>query len=90
MLGRDSMILHFIFFPRAYPIDYYPARSRQAAAIMHMIMNNLDPHVAQFPHELVTYGGNGQVFSNWAQVSGAATLPFREDEGVMGKTCSCV
>lgn len=45
---------------------------------MHMIMNNLDPHVAQFPHELVTYGGNGQVFSNWAQVSGAATLPFRE------------
>lgn len=35
---------------------------------MHMIMNNLDPHVAQFPHELVTYGGNGQVFSNWAQV----------------------
>ncbi|PVD24210.1 hypothetical protein C0Q70_14680 [Pomacea canaliculata] len=52
---------------RAYPIDYYPARSRQAAAIMHMIMNNLDPHVAQFPHELVTYGGNGQVFSNWAQ-----------------------
>lgn len=36
---------------------------------MHMIMNNLDPSVAQFPHELVTYGGNGQVFSNWAQVS---------------------
>jgi len=35
---------------------------------MHMIMNNLDPRVAQFPHELVTYGGNGQVFSNWAQV----------------------
>ncbi|XP_013404401.1 urocanate hydratase-like, partial [Lingula anatina] len=52
---------------RAYPIDEYPARSRQAAAIMHMIMNNLDPRVAQFPHELVTYGGNGQVFSNWAQ-----------------------
>ena len=36
---------------------------------MHMIMNNLDPHVAQFPQELVTYGGNGQVFSNWAQVT---------------------
>lgn len=52
---------------RAYPIDEYPARCRQAAAIMHMIMNNLDPSVAQFPHELVTYGGNGQVFSNWAQ-----------------------
>ncbi|XP_058956426.2 urocanate hydratase [Pocillopora verrucosa] len=52
---------------RAYPIDEYPARSRQAAAIMLMIMNNLDPRVAQFPHELVTYGGNGQVFSNWAQ-----------------------
>jgi hypothetical protein len=53
---------------RAYPIDEYPARCRQAAALMHMIMNNLDPRVAQFPQELVTYGGNGQVFSNWAQV----------------------
>ncbi|KAL3853393.1 hypothetical protein ACJMK2_016936 [Sinanodonta woodiana] len=52
---------------RAYPIEEYPAVSRQAAAIMHMIMNNLDPLVAQFPQELVTYGGNGQVFSNWAQ-----------------------
>ncbi|EDO46925.1 predicted protein [Nematostella vectensis] len=52
---------------RAYPIDEYPAQTHQAAAIMHMIMNNLDPRVAQFPHELVTYGGNGQVFSNWAQ-----------------------
>ncbi|MBN3311850.1 HUTU hydratase, partial [Atractosteus spatula] len=52
---------------RAYPIDQYPCRTRQAAAIMHMIMNNLDPAVAQFPQELVTYGGNGQVFSNWAQ-----------------------
>eukprot|EP00794_Sanderia_malayensis_P006362 gene6362-7090_t len=52
---------------RAYPIDSYPAVSRQAASVMHMIMNNLDPRVAQFPHELVTYGGNGQVFSNWAQ-----------------------
>lgn len=38
------------------------------AAIIHMIFNNLDPQVAQFPEELVTYGGNGQVFSNWAQV----------------------
>ncbi|XP_063116265.1 urocanate hydratase [Cavia porcellus] len=52
---------------RAYPIEQYPCRTRAAAAIMHMIMNNLDPAVAQFPQELVTYGGNGQVFSNWAQ-----------------------
>ncbi|KAL2091216.1 hypothetical protein ACEWY4_013479 [Coilia grayii] len=52
---------------RAHPIDEYPCRSRQAAVIMLMIMNNLDPAVAQFPQELVTYGGNGQVFSNWAQ-----------------------
>nr|XP_023661226.1 urocanate hydratase [Paramormyrops kingsleyae] len=52
---------------RAYPIDQYPCRTRQSAAIIHMIMNNLDPAVAQFPQELVTYGGNGQVFSNWAQ-----------------------
>ncbi|KAG2471466.1 HUTU hydratase, partial [Polypterus senegalus] len=52
---------------RAYPIDRYPCKTKQAAAIMHMIMNNLDPCVAQFPQELVTYGGNGQVFSNWAQ-----------------------
>ncbi|KAJ7359058.1 Urocanate hydratase [Desmophyllum pertusum] len=52
---------------RAYPIDEYPAKTKQAAAIMLMIMNNLDSRVAQFPHELVTYGGNGQVFSNWAQ-----------------------
>ncbi|XP_023230308.1 urocanate hydratase-like [Centruroides sculpturatus] len=52
---------------RAYPIDQYPAKCQKAAAIMLMIMNNLDPKVAQFPHELVTYGGNGQVFSNWAQ-----------------------
>ena len=40
---------------------------------MHMIMNNLDPRVAQFPQELVTYGGNGQVFSNWAQVNSIGT-----------------
>uniref|UniRef100_A0A8C8D1P9 Urocanate hydratase n=1 Tax=Oncorhynchus tshawytscha TaxID=74940 RepID=A0A8C8D1P9_ONCTS len=52
---------------RAYPIDQYPCRTRQAASIMLMIMNNLDHAVAQFPQELVTYGGNGQVFSNWAQ-----------------------
>ncbi|XP_015284860.1 PREDICTED: urocanate hydratase [Gekko japonicus] len=52
---------------RAYPIQEYPCQTIQAAAVMHMIMNNLDPAVAQFPQELVTYGGNGQVFSNWAQ-----------------------
>uniref|UniRef100_A0A8C5ZHD9 Urocanate hydratase 1 n=1 Tax=Marmota marmota marmota TaxID=9994 RepID=A0A8C5ZHD9_MARMA len=52
---------------RAYPLQQYPSRTRAAAAIMHMIMNNLDPAVAQYPQELVTYGGNGQVFSNWAQ-----------------------
>ncbi|XP_076697277.1 urocanate hydratase isoform X1 [Callospermophilus lateralis] len=52
---------------RAYPLQQYPSRTRAAAAIMHMIMNNLDPTVAQYPQELVTYGGNGQVFSNWAQ-----------------------
>jgi len=52
---------------RARHIDEYPARSRQAAAIMLMIQNNLDPAVAQHPHELITYGGNGTVFQNWAQ-----------------------
>lgn len=52
---------------KAYPLDAYPAKSNQAASIMLMIMNNLDPNVAQFPHELITYGGNGSVFQNWAQ-----------------------
>ena len=51
----------------ARPINEYPHRSRQAAAIMLMIQNNLDPRVAQHPHELITYGGNGAVFQNWAQ-----------------------
>ncbi|MFN7117964.1 MAG: urocanate hydratase [Saprospiraceae bacterium] len=51
----------------ARPIDDYPHRSRQAAAIMLMIQNNLDPKVAKYPHELITYGGNGAVFQNWAQ-----------------------
>lgn len=51
----------------ARPIEEYPANSRQAAAIMLMIQNNLDPAVAQHPHELITYGGNGAVFQNWAQ-----------------------
>jgi urocanate hydratase len=51
----------------ARPISDYPSKSRQAAAIMLMIQNNLDDAVAQHPHELITYGGNGGVFSNWAQ-----------------------
>ena len=51
----------------ARPISEYPAKSKQAAAIMLMIQNNLDYAVAQHPHELITYGGNGAVFSNWAQ-----------------------
>ena len=51
----------------ARSLDEYPARCRQAAAIMLMIQNNLDPAVAQHPYELITYGGNGTVFQNWAQ-----------------------
>jgi len=51
----------------ARPIDAYPHKTKQAAAIMLMITNNLDPAVAQHPHELITYGGNGAVFQNWAQ-----------------------
>jgi len=51
----------------ARPIGEYPHRSVQAAAIMLMVQNNLDPAVAQHPHELITYGGNGAVFQNWAQ-----------------------
>ena len=51
----------------ARPIDHYPTKSKQAAAIMLMIQNNLDKAVAQHPHELITYGGNGAVFQNWAQ-----------------------
>ena len=54
---------------RAQPIDEYPAKCKDGAAIMLMICNNLDERVAQFPHELVTYGGNGQVFSNWYSIS---------------------
>ena len=51
----------------ARPIGAYPAQCREAAAIMLMIQNNLDPKVAQHPDELITYGGNGAVFQNWAQ-----------------------
>jgi urocanate hydratase len=51
----------------ARPIHEYPGKCMQAKAIMHMIQNNLDYRVAQHPHELITYGGNGAVFQNWAQ-----------------------
>lgn len=56
---------HYDMYAR--PVEQYPARCKQAAAIMMMIQNNLDPAVAQHPHELITYGGNGAVFQNWAQ-----------------------
>jgi urocanate hydratase len=52
---------------KARPMDDFPHRSKQAAAIMLMVSNNLDMDVAQHPHELITYGGNGAVFQNWAQ-----------------------
>lgn len=51
----------------ARPLSEYPYKSKQAGAIMHMLSNNLDYAVAQHPHELITYGGNGAVFQNWAQ-----------------------
>ena len=57
-------------FPlKAYPIQHFPAKTLEGRAIMLMVCNNLDHAVAQFPQELVTYGGNGQVLSNWAQVN---------------------
>ena len=68
------LLIHYAFlekrnlFISAYPLDDIKAKTREGASIIHMILNNLDPKVAQFPQELVTYGGNGQVFSNWAQV----------------------
>lgn len=70
-LNRYGRIYMYRFRPDyemyARPIDEYPANSKQAAAIMLMIQNNLDYAVAQHPHELITYGGNGAVFQNWAQ-----------------------
>jgi len=70
-LNEDGRILMRRYRPHyamhARPIGDYPAKSRHAAAIMLMIQNNLDPLVAQHPYELVTYGGNGAVFQNWAQ-----------------------
>ena len=66
--GRVYMYRYRPEYPMyARPIDAYPYRSRQAAAIMLMIQNNLDPKVAKYPQELITYGGNGAVFQNWAQ-----------------------
>lgn len=55
------------YIMKARHIEDFPYRSKHAAAIMLMISNNLDPEVAQHPHELITYGGNGAVFQNWAQ-----------------------
>lgn len=70
-LRRYGRIYMYRFMPSydmyARPIEEYPVRSRQAASIMLMIQNNLDPAVAQHPQELITYGGNGGVFQNWAQ-----------------------
>jgi urocanate hydratase len=70
-LNRCGRIYMYRFRPqyemKARPISEYPARSPQAASIMLMIQNNLDPAVAQHPYELITYGGNGAVFQNWAQ-----------------------
>ena len=66
--GRIYMHRYRPKYPmHARPIDEYPCQSKQAASIMLMIQNNLDPAVAQHPHELITYGGNGGVFQNWAQ-----------------------
>lgn len=66
--GRIYMYRFMPDYPfYARPISEYPAKSKQAAAIMLMIQNNLDPAVAQHPEELITYGGNGAVFQNWAQ-----------------------
>eukprot|EP01104_Vermistella_antarctica_P002628 TRINITY_DN12846_c0_g1_i1.p1 TRINITY_DN12846_c0_g1~~TRINITY_DN12846_c0_g1_i1.p1 ORF type:complete len:678 (-),score=131.45 TRINITY_DN12846_c0_g1_i1:164-2197(-) len=58
---------HDLYEMKAHPLKCYPAKTRQAASVMLMIMNNLNPEVAQYPHELVTYGGNGNVLQNWAQ-----------------------
>lgn len=70
-LRDNGRIYMYRFMPHyemyARPISAYPARSLQAAGIMLMIQNNLDPAVAQHPYELITYGGNGAVFQNWAQ-----------------------
>ena len=70
-LKQYGRIYMYRFMPKyamhARPIEHYPAKCKQAAAIMLMIQNNLDHAVAQHPEELITYGGNGAVFQNWAQ-----------------------
>lgn len=70
-LQEYGRIYMYRFIPdyemKARPIGEYPANTKQAAAIMLMIQNNLDPAVAQHPEELITYGGNGAIFQNWAQ-----------------------
>jgi len=70
-LKQYGRIYMYRFMPKyamhARPIEQYPAKCKQAAAIMLMIQNNLDHAVAQHPEELITYGGNGAVFQNWAQ-----------------------
>jgi len=70
-LNEYGRIYMYRFIPEykmhARPIDQYPGKCREARAIMLMIQNNLDPQVAQHPQELITYGGNGAVFQNWAQ-----------------------
>ncbi|MEW7291777.1 urocanate hydratase [Aquimarina sp. 2304DJ70-9] len=70
-LNEYGRIYMYRFIPEyvmyARPIDEYPAKTKQAAGVMLMIQNNLDPEVAQHPYELITYGGNGAVFQNWAQ-----------------------
>ena len=70
-LQQFGRIYMYRFKPKyamhARPIDEYPAQCTQAAGLMLMIQNNLDPQVAQHPDELITYGGNGAVFQNWAQ-----------------------
>jgi urocanate hydratase len=70
-LNTYGRIYMYRFMPQydihARPIDDYPGNSIQAKSIMLMIQNNLDPAVAQHPEELITYGGNGAVFQNWAQ-----------------------
>ena len=70
-LQTNGRIYMYRFMPEhpifARPIDQYPGKSDQAKAIMLMIQNNLDHRVAQHPHELITYGGNGAVFQNWVQ-----------------------
>ena len=70
-LNEYGRIYMYRFMPDykiyARPIEEYPGNSLQARSIMHMIQNNLDHNIAQHPEELITYGGNGAVFQNWAQ-----------------------